>query len=81
MTARLREAAEFDDQDAAITAEVMAAIGREPALYIAGLGVSVDGGRVQLRGFVSFQTDIARTMAIADGVAGVKSVRSELQSA
>ena len=65
--------------DTAITAKVKAAILNEATLKSAEIKVETFKGVVQLSGFVSTQADIATAVRVAQGVAGVRSVRNDMR--
>jgi osmotically-inducible protein OsmY len=61
--------------DTALTAEVKAALFNEPTLKSDEIKVQTYKGMVRLSGFVSSTAEEDTAVAIARGVAGVKSVR------
>lgn len=65
--------------DTATTTRVKAAILNEPSLKSAEINVETFKGVVQLSGFVSSQADIALAVRLAQGVAGVRSVRNDMR--
>jgi osmotically-inducible protein OsmY len=65
--------------DTVITSKVKAAIFNEPSLSSAEINVETFKGVVQLSGFVSSQADINKAVAIARGIAGVNSVKNNMQ--
>ncbi len=65
--------------DSAITVKVKAAIFNEPTLKVAEINVETFKGVVQLSGFVNSQGDINRAIAVARGVRGVISVKSDMR--
>jgi osmotically-inducible protein OsmY len=65
--------------DTAITTKVKAAIFNEPSLKSAEINVETFKGVVQLSGFVGSQTDINMALRVAQGVAGVRSVRNDMR--
>jgi osmotically-inducible protein OsmY len=65
--------------DAAITAKVKAAVFNEPTLKSAEINVETFKGVVQLSGFVRSQADINQAVQVARSVAGVKSVKNDMQ--
>ncbi|QXP84901.1 BON domain-containing protein [Methylococcus sp. Mc7] len=67
----------FDDS--VITSKVKAAILNEPGLSSAEINVETFKGVVQLSGFVSSRADINKAVAVARGVAGVKSVKNDMR--
>lgn len=66
----------FDDT--VITAKVKAAILNEPTLKSAEINVETFKGVVQLSGFVSSSAGISKAIEVAQGVAGVKSVKNSM---
>ena len=65
--------------DSVITSKVKAAILNEPGLSSAEINVETFKGKVQLSGFVTSRADIDKAVTVARGVAGVKSVKNEMQ--
>jgi osmotically-inducible protein OsmY len=65
--------------DTAITGKVKAAIFNEASLKSAEINVETFKGAVQLSGFVNSAADIQRAVAVAQGVAGVKSVKNDMR--
>jgi osmotically-inducible protein OsmY len=65
--------------DTAITTKVKAAIFNEPTLKSAEINVETFKGVVQLSGFVNSRADIDKAAAVARGVSGVKSVKSDMR--
>ncbi len=65
--------------DTATTTKVKAAIFNEPSLKSAEINVETFKGVVQLSGFVGSQADIALAVRVAQGVAGVRSVRNDMR--
>lgn len=65
--------------DTAITGKVKAAIFNDASLKSAEINVETFKGAVQLSGFVNSQADIQRAVAVAQGVAGVKSVKNDMR--
>ena len=65
--------------DTVITSKVKAAILNEPGLSSAEINVETFKGKVQLSGFVTSRADIDKAVTVARGVAGVKSVKNEMQ--
>jgi osmotically-inducible protein OsmY len=65
--------------DTAITGKVKAAIFNDPALKSSEINVETFKGRVQLSGFVGTQADIARAVAVTQGVSGVMAVRNDMR--
>jgi osmotically-inducible protein OsmY len=69
---------EFVD-DTAITAKVKAAIFNAPGLKSAEINVETFKGVVQLSGFVSSKSDMVEAVKVAQGVAGVESVKNDMR--
>jgi hyperosmotically inducible protein len=69
---------EFVD-DSVITTKVKTAILREINLKVGEIKVTTFKGDVQLSGTVSSQDEIAIAIKVAQGIGGVKSVKSDLQ--
>ena len=67
----------FDDS--VITTKVKTAIFNEPSLSLAEINVETYKGVVQLSGFVSSQTDINKSAAVARSITGVKSVKNDMK--
>jgi len=67
----------FDDT--VITTKVKAAILNEPTLKSVEINVETFKGIVQLSGFVSSSSSINKAVEVARGVAGVKSVKNNMQ--
>lgn len=65
--------------DTATTTKVKAAIFNEPSLKSAEINVETFKGVVQLSGFVGSQADIATAVRVAQGVAGLRSVRNDMR--
>ena len=65
--------------DSAITTKVKAAILADKALKVNEIKVETYKGVVQLSGFVRQKHDIERAEEVAKQVAGVKSVKNDLQ--
>lgn len=65
--------------DTAITGKVKAAIFNDASLKSAEINVETFKGAVQLSGFVNSQADIQRAVVVAQGVAGVKSVKNDMR--
>jgi osmotically-inducible protein OsmY len=65
--------------DTVITTKVKTAIFNEPTLKSAEINVETFKGVVQLSGFVSSQAAANRAVEVARGVAGVKSVKSDMR--
>jgi len=65
--------------DSVITTKVKAAILHEPSLSSAEINVETFKGVVQLSGFVNSSADIAKAVAVARGVGGVKSVKNDMR--
>jgi len=68
----------FDDS--VITTKVKAAIFNEPTLKTFEINVKTTKGVVELSGLVSSKSDISKTVEVARGVQGVKSVKNYMQS-
>ena len=77
-TAKTEGTGEYVD-DAVITTKVKAAIFNDSTLKVNEINVETFKGVVQLSGFVRSQTDINKAVQIARGVAGVKSVKNDMQ--
>lgn len=77
-TARDKSAGEYVD-DAAITAKVKAAFVRDNEVKALDIKVETYRGVVQLSGFARNNAEIQRALEIARNVAGVKSVRNDIQ--
>ena len=75
--AKKETAGEYID-DAVITGKVKAAVLEEPSLKSAEINVETANGVVQLTGFVRSRANIAKAVAIAKGVKGVKSVKNDM---
>jgi hyperosmotically inducible protein len=69
---------EFVD-DSVITTKVKAALLNEPSLKSFEFKVDTFKGIVQLSGFVRSNTDVVTAMHIARDIAGVKSVKDDMQ--
>lgn len=65
--------------DAVVTTRVKAALFNEPGLKSTEIKVVTYKGVVQLSGFVSSETARNKAVEIARGVAGVKSVKNDMQ--
>ena len=78
-TATKESTGEYVD-DSAITTKVKAAIFHEPTLSSAEIKVETFKGEVQLSGFVSSESSIAKAVEIAGSVQGVRSVKNDMQS-
>jgi len=65
--------------DTVITTKVKAAILNEPTLKSAEINVETFKGVVQLSGFVSSAAAESKAVAVARGVAGVKSVKNDMR--
>ena len=65
--------------DAVITTKVKTAIFNEPTLKSAEINVETFKGVVQLSGFVGSTADRGIAVTIAQGVAGVKSVKNDMR--
>lgn len=64
--------------DSIITTKVKAAILAEPTLKSMEISVETFKGIVQLSGFVSSQAAAYKAVAVARGVAGVRSVKNDM---
>ena len=64
--------------DTVVTAKVKAALIEDEDLSASEINVETFKGRVQLSGFVSDRSDIARATAVADDVDGVLSIQNDL---
>jgi osmotically-inducible protein OsmY len=65
--------------DSVITTKVKTAIFNEPSLSSAEINVETYKGVVQLSGFVSSQSDINKSAAVARSIIGVQSVKNDMQ--
>lgn len=65
--------------DTVITGKVKAGILKHPDLRSSEINVETFKGIVQLSGFVTSQDDINDAVEVARAVAGVKSVRNDMQ--
>jgi osmotically-inducible protein OsmY len=65
--------------DSAITTKVKAAIFNEPGLKSAEINVETFKGVVQLSGFVSSAADMNRAVQVTRTIAGVESVKNDMQ--
>jgi len=65
--------------DSVITAKVKAAIFNDPTLKVNEINVETFKGTVQLSGFVRSQADTDKAVQVARGVAGVTSVKNDMQ--
>ena len=65
--------------DTVITSKVKALIFNEPTLSSTQINVETFKGTVQLSGFVGSQAEIDKAGVIARNVAGVKSVKNDIQ--
>ena len=65
--------------DSVITGKVKAAIFNEPDLKVLQISVETFRGDVQLSGFVDSQDAADQAVRVTETVAGVKSVRNDLQ--
>jgi len=65
--------------DSVITTKVKAAIFNDSTLKVNEINVETFKGVVQLSGFVRSQADINQAVKVARGVAGVKSVKSDMR--
>ena len=77
-TAKTEGTGEYVD-DAVITTKVKAAIFNDPSLKVNEINVETFKGVVQLSGFVRSQADINKAVQVARGVAGVRSVKNDMQ--
>lgn len=77
-TARQEGTGEYVD-DTVITARVKAAVFNDPDLKSSEINVETFKGRVQLSGFVSKQSDISKSTALARGVPGVMAVANDMR--
>ncbi len=64
--------------DAVITSKVKAEILKEPTLKSREINVESFKGAVQLSGFVSSKSDIAKAIEVTRSVKGVKSVKDDM---
>jgi osmotically-inducible protein OsmY len=64
--------------DSVITTKVKAAILEEPGLKSSEINVETFKGVVQLSGFVKSSADISTATKLAQGVAGVTSVKNDM---
>jgi hyperosmotically inducible protein len=67
-----------DIDDGVVTARVKSALLADPDVKSYGFKVDTHKGAVQLSGFVDNQTQIEHAIAVAGGVAGVKSVENKV---
>ncbi|HSG87631.1 MAG TPA: BON domain-containing protein [Pseudomonadales bacterium] len=65
--------------DSVITTKVKLAIVEDDRLSATDINVETRRGEVQLSGFVSSQADIDRAVRVAGTIAGVKSVKNDMQ--
>jgi osmotically-inducible protein OsmY len=65
--------------DSVITAKVKAAIFNDSSLKVNEINVETFKGVVQLSGFVRSRADIDKAVRVAREVAGVKSVKNDMQ--
>lgn len=77
-TAKQESTGEYTD-DVMITGKVKAAILGEATLKSAEINVETFKGVVQLSGFISSQDAANKAIALARGVAGVKSVKNDMR--
>ena len=77
-TAKTEGTGEYVD-DSVITAKVKTAILNDATLKVNEINVETFKGVVQLSGFVRSQTDIDKAVQVARGIAGVKSVKNDMQ--
>lgn len=67
----------FDDS--VVTAKIKAAILKDPVTKVLDIQVTTFRGAVQLSGFVTSKAEADRAVELARGVAGVKSVKNDMQ--
>jgi osmotically-inducible protein OsmY len=77
-TAKQEGTGEYVD-DTVITGKVKTAIFNEPTLKSAEINVETFKGVVQLSGFVSSAAAETKAVQVAQGVAGVKSVKDDMR--
>jgi osmotically-inducible protein OsmY len=77
-TSKQEGTAEYVD-DSVITLKTKTAIFNEPSLKSAEINVETFKGVVQLSGFVNSRADISKAVVVAQGVAGVKSVKNDMR--
>lgn len=77
-TSKKESTGEYFD-DTVITGKVKAAILDEPSLKSAEINVETFKGVVQLSGFVSSRAAANKAVGVARGVAGVQSVKDDMQ--
>ena len=65
--------------DSVITTKVKAAIFNEPSLKSAEINVETFKGTVQLSGFISSNQDMAKAVDLTRSVAGVESIKNDMQ--
>lgn len=65
--------------DSVITTRVKAAIWDDQTLRMNEISVETFDGVVQLSGFVSSQSNIARSLSVARSIEGVKSVKNDMR--
>jgi osmotically-inducible protein OsmY len=65
--------------DATITTKVKSAIFNEPSLKVFQINVETYKSVVQLSGFVTSSTDIAKAASVARSVKGVASVKNDIR--
>jgi osmotically-inducible protein OsmY len=65
--------------DSVITTKVKADVLREPGLKSSEINVETFKGVVQLSGFLTSRDEITSAVKVASAVAGVKSVKNDLQ--
>ena len=65
--------------DTVITAKVKTAIFNEPSLKSSEINVETFKGAVQLSGFVKYQADINKAVAVTRSVNGVTSVKNDMR--
>jgi len=76
-----REAFAPGSDDLFVNAAVKGALLREPLVGHAGIHVSTSRGVVQLSGFVASRQVMARAVAVARAVDGVRTVRNDMRRA
>jgi osmotically-inducible protein OsmY len=77
-TATQESTGEYID-DSVITMKVKDALFKEPGLKSTEISVETFKGTVQLRGFVTSQSNIDKAVNIARDVNGVKSIKNDMQ--
>jgi osmotically-inducible protein OsmY len=76
-----REAFAPGSDDLFVNSAVKGALLREPLVGHAGIHVSTSRGVVQLSGFVASRQVMARAVAVARAVDGVRTVRNDMRRA